>query len=640
MLQAIHEKAQGWFAWTIVILLVIPFALWGIQEYIGGGSDPVAASVDGFKIKERDLDNRFQEFKSQLRERLGKAYRPEMFDDTKLRTEVLEDMIRGNLVLQATLDMGLRAGDEQVQATILGIPAFQKDGRFDSAAYERSLRHQGMTSVQFEERTRYSLMSFQLSQVLNSSELVTDQELLESVKLRRQKRDVSYFVVPRERFLPTEPPSDQAIEDYYQSREAEFKTPEQVKLDYLILDRSQLGADQGVDEEGLARLYEEKKAEFKVAEQRQARHILIPVATDADQAEQDKARAEIEALRNRILGGEDFAALAKQYSKDPGSATAGGDLGAFERGVMDPAFDNAVFSQNQGQLSMPVRSRFGYHLIEVTQIQPERVKSLEEVRPQLVKLQQSGGAERKYYELTERLGSLSYEHPDSLIPAAETLGLKVLTSDWIGRQGGADLLANPKVVAAAFSDDVLRQGNNSDLIELDSKGNAVTLVLRVAEHREAAQKPLAEVRDQIVQAIRADQALKAAQQAADQLVTRLRAGATLDQVAAGYELKKAGWIDRDNREVPVAVVQSAFTLAHPGAGAMSFAATQVAEGQAVVALAGVQEGALAGVDEAQQKADRQTLAQAQARTYHDRFVDDLRQRAKVSINLKQRASVE
>ena len=634
MLQAIRERAQGWIAWAIVILISIPFALWGIQEYIGVGAEPVVASVNDVEITERDLNRQFQQFRQELRERLGAAYRPELFDGDTLRREVLEEMIRNDLVLQTSLDMGLRAGDERVRAAILAEPAFQKGGRFDKATYERIIGYRGESSAQFEQQVRGSLMKNQLLQVVGASEILTDGELQEAVKLRRQQRRFSYFVLPLDRFQNQEPVATAEKEAYYQAHQADFRSPEQVRVEYLVLDQKSVASNVEPDDEALEGLYQSRLDSYQTPEQRRARHILVSLDAGTGQEQEDAARQKIQSIHQRISDGEDFATLAKELSEDPGTAAQGGDLGLFGRGVMDPAFEKAAFELGQGDVSEPVRSAFGFHLIEVREIQPETVKSFEEVRGELVAAFGADAAEHQYFELAERLGNISYENPDSLVPAADALGLKVETSEWLGRSGGGDIFSNPKVVAAAFNDDVLRQGNNSEIIEIDDKEGQRAVVLRVVEHQEAASKSLEQVEGEISQAIRDQKAREAAAKAADELVQRLDGGESMQQLAEGYELVESGLVERNAAEVPAGILNKVFTLPAPVSGKIGFASVSLRDGSsAVVALAEVQEGDVGALTDQQKDMERNTMTQTLARAYYDGLVKDLHDRADVKITL-------
>lgn len=629
MLQEIRERAQGWIAWAIVILITIPFALWGIQSYLGVGTEPIVATVNGTEIKTRDLDMRVEETRMRMRERLGAAYRPELFEGAALRDQVLEGMIQEQLLLQASLDMGLRASSLELQGAILANPAFQRDGRFDKETYDRMMQLQGMSALQYEESLRQRIVGTQIQRALAVSELVTEQELTEAVHLDRQQRRLSYLRLPKGEFRDDSPLPEEEIQAWYESHADLYRTPERVKLTYLVLDTAQLSAGQPVDEEALRDRYAEQLETFRTPEQRRARHILVTLDQGADQAAEAEAKARIEAIRARLTAGEAFATVAQEVSQDPGSASQGGDLGLLGQGVMDPAFEGATFALELGQLSEPVRTPFGYHLIEVTEIQPETLKPFEEVRDQLATEVSQGSTESAFYDMAERLANLVYEHPDSLEPAATALGLPLQTSDWLGRDGGADLLASPKVVGAAFSDEVLREGTNSDLIEPEPEVLRA-IVLRVTEHEEAAPKPLAEVREEIITTLRERKAAEAAQAAAKAMVERLQAGETLASLAGSQPVTEAGLVARDSAAVPADVLDLAFTLPPVAAGAPRYGFRPAADGDAlVVAVTEVVDGDLGGLDEAALQGTRREFAQVLGSSYFDTLLKDMAFRAKI-----------
>jgi len=640
MLQTIRERAQGWIAWAIVILISVPFALWGIQSYLGVGSEPVAASVNGVEITQRELDLRVQDTRIRLREQLGASYRPEMIEDKALRARVLEGMIRDALLLQVSEDWGLRASDQEIRAAILSDPAFQHEGRFDTAAYERALELQGMRPAQYEESLRWRLVGSQLPRAIVASELVTDGQVGEAVRLRRQEREVSFIRLPKSAFVSEDQIPDPDIQSYYEENRSLFQTPERVKLSYLVLDVETLGAAEAPGEEELRQVYEADIERFRTPERRQLRHILISVAGDADAAAEEASKARAVEIRARIDSGEDFAELAKELSEDPGSAGQGGDLGLIEQGLMDPAFDQAAFALESGALSEPVRSQFGYHLIQVSRVEAAEVKAFEAVKDQLAAEAAKRGAEGLFFDWAERLANLSYENPDSLEPAAEALGLELKNSDWIDRQGGDGILANPKVIAAAFGDDVLRDGVNSELIEPEPD-RMQAVVLRVLEHEEAAAQPLDEVRDQILQTLRDRRAAEAAAAAAAETVKQLESGAERGTVAGDFETKDAGLIARDATEVPAGVRELAFTLARPPEGGASFGSRSLEDGDAVVVLvSAVADGSIADLDQAALDQERERLRQGIGRSYYDQLVADLERRAKIERKRPDGAVVE
>jgi peptidyl-prolyl cis-trans isomerase D len=635
MLQSIRERAQGWIAWAIVILISIPFALWGIQSYLGVGSEPVVATVNDIEITERDLDRRYQETRMRLRDQLGAAYRPELFDEKTMRAQVLDSMIQENLLLQVSRDMGLRASNQELRAAIISNPAFQKEGQFDKATYDRMLELQGMAGPQYEEGLRRRIVGTQLERALAGSAFVTEAELAELIRIERQQREVAFVRVPKAVFMDDEPLPEADIERYYQTHQERYQVPERLKLRYLVLAASEIDDARSVDEAELRRRYEEDIGRFREPEQRRARHILVTLGVDANDESAAEARTRIEEIRDRILAGEDFAALAEELSEDPGSAAQGGDLGRFGRGLMDPAFDQVVFSLDEGELSEPVRTQFGYHLIEVTEIQPGSVKPFEEVRDQLLDEVARSSGEGLYYDWAERLANLTYENPDSLEPAAETLGLEIETSDWMTRGGGEGILAHPKVVAAAFSDVVLREGLNSDLIEPE-RDVLQAVVLRVLEHEEAAPRPLEEVRDQVVEALRSERAAEAAKAAAEELLSRVQAGDEVGLGSTGYEVTKAGLIGRDAGQVPPGVRELAFKLPPPGGDGASFGTLSLADGDAaLVSVTRVVDGDPEALGEAERARAERALERRLAAGYFEEMVADMERRADVSRKLVQ-----
>jgi peptidyl-prolyl cis-trans isomerase D len=336
MLQEIRERAQGWIAWGAVILISIPFAFWGIQSYIGGGTEPVVATVNGAEITARSFDRQVEETRMRLRERLGAAYRPELFEEQALRAQVLEGMIQEQLLLQVSHDMGLRASNRELQAAILSNPAFQRDGRFDKATYDRMLELQGTSGPQYEESLRQRIVGTQIQRAVTASELATEVEMAEAIRLDRQQRRLAYIRVAKTGFLDTAPVPEEELQAWYQAHADRYLSPERVKLSYLVLDAATLDAGQPVDEEALRRLYEDERERFREPEQRRARHILVTLAAGADATAEAEAKARIEAIQVRLAAGEDFATLARELSQDPGSAPQGGDLGLFGQGGHGP----------------------------------------------------------------------------------------------------------------------------------------------------------------------------------------------------------------------------------------------------------------------------------------------------------------
>ncbi len=628
MLQQIHDRAQGWFAWAIIILISVPFALWGIQSYLGGGSELIAAEVNGREITQRDLDQQVQNARIQLRENLGAAYDPTKFDDKELRRQVLDDMIRDTLVTGVSAGMGLRVSDQELRARILVEPAFQNAGRFDNAQYEQVLKYQGLSPAMFEAQLRQRIVGAQLTRALAGSELVTKAEREQFQRLAGQQRELAWLRVPAARFSTDEPIDEQAVTAYYDANAARFQVPEQVKLDFLVLDLGTLAAKSEVADDELRRAYDGNQARFGQPERRTVRHILLTVPPDADADAVAGVFAEIQAVRKRIEGGEPFDAVAKAVSKDPGSAAEGGSLGEIEKGIMDPAFEEAAFSLAAGALSEPVRSRFGYHLIQVETIKPAAVKPFEEVREQLRAELARQKAEALFYDQSERLANLVFENPDTLEPAARELGLEIQHSDWVARAGGPGPLGAPKVTAAAFSEEVLTERRNSELIEPE-KDSLQAVVVRVVDHREAAAKPLADVRDEILSALRQERAQKAAAAAAAAAAAKLRSGADWAAVAGEDKVEGPAMVGRNDPKVPAPVRTAAFSLPPPAAGGAGVGTAALPDGDsAVLRVTKVEDGKVEAP--AKGAADPASMLGARlGRETYQAVVKDMEERAKI-----------
>jgi peptidyl-prolyl cis-trans isomerase D len=632
MLQAIRERAQGWLAWVIVGLISVPFALWGIQSYLGVGGEPVVATVNGVEITDRDLSRRAQQARIELRERLGAAYDPALFEEGRLRAEVLDDMIRQTILLDVSNRIGMRVSDEEVRMQILAEPAFQRDGRFDREAYERLLRLQGLSPAQFEEQLRQQLIGNQLLRAVVGSELITRGELDDYRRLVGQTRELSYAVMSAADFRSEAPIGEEEVLAFYESNAARFQSPEMVKLDYLVLDVGELAKGAEIGDDELRRVYEEDRSRFGRPEQRSVRHLLLTVPPEADEATAQAVEAQLQAIRERILAGEAFDEVARSESQDPGSASEGGSLGTIEQGIMDPLFDKVAFDLPKGELSEPVRTRFGYHLIEVTEIVPAAVKPFDEVKEELRAEVARQRAESLFYDLGERLASVAYESPDSLEPAADELGLPLRQSDWLGRDGGEGVFAHPRVMGAAFSDEVLVGRNNSDLIEPE-RDVLRAVVLRVADHRVAAVRPLDEVRDEIVEALRSERAREAALQAAESAAEQLRQGVGWSEAIPSAVVETPGPVGRDLQSVPAPVRQAAFTLPAPADGGTSVGTTLLENGDvAVIEVTQIKDGETTPSEGPSSASEAEMLGQVLGRHGYDAMLADMEMRAKVERN--------
>jgi len=566
MLQAFRNTVMGWLGWIIIGLVIMTFALFGLGSYLQDESQVYAAKVNDTEISPRDLQRAYQQQRARMQEMMGDAYNPAMINDKRLRQQALNGLINRELLLQAASENGLTISDALLAAQIHSIPAFQEDGEFSDKKYRDLVSRRGQTVSAVEHGTRQSMLTDQLRSGLAETVFVTPGELDRAYRLQNQKRDFVYLIVAAKPFELTVDVSDKQIQEYYEKHTDDFMVPERVKVSYLRLTGDKLGDSLPVDEADLEAHYEERRASLKTKEQRRASHILIAVAADADEDSLAQARAEADAVHARLAAGADFGELAKENSDDPGSAKQGGDLGFFGRGDMVTEFDKTVFAMNKDDVSEPVRTQFGFHIIKLIDIKGSEIPPLAEVRDDLIRGMQQEKVNDLYYELAEQFTDLTYENSDTLDPAAEALDLEIQTSDWLDARGGAGIGRYPKVVAAIFSDDVLEGGNNSEPVEVAPND---VIVVRIGERQPRHQAPLEDVRDKVVARLKSELAAQAALTRGESLSARLEdGGATLEELNDQdyYAFRKVEGVIRSAGGYNPEVMRKAFTLGHPQDG--------------------------------------------------------------------------
>ena len=630
MLLSIRDRAKGWFAYLIVGLIAIPFAFWGVYEYQGGGEEEVAAIVNDREITRQELQRAVYLQRERLRQMFGGRSLPAFLDDDMLRKQVLDQLVRDTVVFESALRFGYGVSDTQVAETISAMQAFQDEGRFDNNLYERRLQLQGLTPSGFETQVREGIVSAQLSSGILDTGFVTTVELEELGRLERQEREFVYLQVPVSQDEAAVEVSEQQIADYYDANSDQFVRPETVEVSYLELRASELGRDEVATEDELMAMYDERKEQLTTEEERRARHILIQVDPEAEETSISAAREEAVSLAQRIREGESFSDLAMQASDDPGSAEQGGDLGFFSPGVMVPEFDEVAFSLGTEEISDPVRTEFGFHIIEVTEVRPGGTKAFEAVRADLEEAYRARVAEQQFYDFSEDLANLTYEQPDTLEAAADALNLEIKRSEPFSRNDGKGIAANPKIRDVAFSPDVLLEGNNSEVIEVEADH---LVVVRVEERTPERIPPVEEVAEQIRERLVRDAQRSVARERGEALRAALSDLESFRNVAEeeGLVLQEPGFVRRDESKIDNLVRNTVFSMAAPeGDRGLRVADVQLSDGSYVlVGLTEVRDGTVEE-DEAQASRRRGTLQNAAAQSEWKGFLSSLK--ASVRIN--------
>lgn len=564
MLQSIRDHAQGWIAWVIVGLIILTFALFGIDQYAKGDKNVAVAEVNGEEVGANQFLSLYQRQKLRLQQQFGEMY-DSVVDDEQLREQVLNALIESELIRQWADDQGMLISDPQLAASIQSADMFRKDGQFDEATYKEILARNGLNVARFEYEQRQFLIESQFTNLTQASAFATQWEVDQLAKLQAQQRKVNYLRIDQRPFLSKVEVSEEEIKNYYTKNAENYVIPEKVKIDYLRLSQAALAETIPYSDSDLEDFYEKNKGLFSTPEKRQARHILIRVEEQAGKT-LEEAKTKIAEIQQKIESGEDFSELAKNYSEDPGSAVSGGDLGTFERGMMVPEFDEAVFSMEAGQVSDVVQTDFGLHLIKLEQIIPIDIKPLSEVKQEVIAQYQALEAEKIYFEQLEQMNTLVYEQSDSLQPVADALGLNVQTSEFFGRAGNlgdtaSKLETNAKVIKAAFSDLVLKDKLNSEAIEISPKES---VAIRLNEYQPERQQTLAEVSDDIEAELVRQKAIDSAKALAQSVMQKLESGESPESLAReGIEWHPVGWIDRNAENLLPQMVQAFFSVKKP-----------------------------------------------------------------------------
>ena len=631
MLQLIRDNATGWIAWGIVILISIPFALWGIHQYVTPDSSVAVASVDDTEIGYYDFQRRYARRRQQVQSVLGaRLLGPDQ--ESRLRREVLDGMIDSQIVISSGLSAGMRVGDEQLARTIQTQEVFRAGDDFSQDAYENWLRSQGYSPGGFEEELRRSLLEQQIALGVSGSDFMSTGELRDSVRMRLQKRTFSLLTIPASDFAGAEPAESEIAAHFERHRDA-YMAPERLRLRYLEISMDEIAAGIKVDDDELRALFEAERESFVTPEKREVSHILISVPADADSTAEEEARARLAALGSRIEVGESFEDLARDNSDDPGSATAGGSLGFIERGVMVPPFEEAAFALAPGELSEPVRSSYGWHLIKVTSVQGSRRATFEEVRDQVLAQYRAREAERIYVEHAETLANVTYEHPESLEAGAQELGLSIRETSPVTRAGESDdpIASQPAVVAAAFSSDVLAEGNNSEPIEFES-GRMV--VVRAFDHEPPRALALDEARAQITGELQAEARRSAVTERGRDVLAQLRGGGSADAVAAdtGLEWSRFEDVGRAGGALSERLLEVAFRMPRPESGSARFDGVVDANGDfVVISLARVDDGDVSTLSDDESRSLSRALESDIGRIMFDAFVRGRREASDVQI---------
>ena len=619
-------KHKRLLQFVLVLVIVPPFALWGIDSYFRGGvrSGEVAV-VDGQKIFEQEFAEAIRQQQDRMREMLGRNYDPAMFDSPSIRAELLEGMISQRLLMQHAVRNGLNVPDELLVETITSIPAFQADGKFSRDRYEMALRNERMSPEAFDAALRRDLLVQQLSGALSESGLASRVAAHEVARLRAQQREVAEYRIQAD---PTRVKiAPEAVRAFYDASPARFMVPEEVQVEYVALSTDALLAAEKIGADEIKAYYDSNISKYGEPEQRRASHILISIKSGAGDAEKTKARERASQLLAQLRKSPGaFAEMARKNSEDPGSAAQGGDLGFFARGMMVRPFEDAAFRLKLNQISDLVESDFGFHIIMLTGIRAGKMRSLEQARSEIELELRKQRAGRRFAEAADTFSNLVYEQADSLAPAAERFKLSIQRAQGVTRQSaGVPVLNHPKLLAALFADDSIKNRRNTEAIET-VPGTLVSA--RVVDHKPATRRPFEEVRAEIGRQLAQQEALASARKQGMERLEEFKGG---KGSAARFSAPKL--VSRDQpKDIGAEALSQIFRL--DASKLPAYAGLESKDGYTIYRVSRVID---LNPDEARERGVQSELGRASGQQEFKAFLDILRARASVEIN---RAAIE
>lgn len=610
-----------------LLLITVPFALWGVDSYMrdsGGAGD--LATVGKSSITQQQFQEALREQAERMRTATGGQFDAATMERPEVRLAVLENLINQRLLLTHAMESRVGVTNEQLAQAIASIPSLQVDGQFSVERFEQIAAAQGLSKQGLEARLRQDMATRMALLPVVQGSLVSRTGGNAFLAAALEEREISDMTLKPEAYLPKVQLAADAVKDFYESNKSRFEVPEQIRFEFVVLSQKEFEHKAQPGEAEIKAWYDSHQDRYKQAEERRASHILILADKDAKPEVEKAAEAKAAELLAQVRKNPaDFARLAKQYSQDPGSAAAGGDVGVVARGAMVKPFEDAVFALKEGQISDVVRTDFGFHIIRLAGIKPERIKPLADVKADIVAELKSQTAARKYAEAADQFSNVVYEQSDSLKPAVEQFGLQLQQSPWLAKGRQVPGL-NDKVVAALFSDDAIKNRRNTEAIEVAPN---TLMAARVTEHKPAALLPLEQVQAQIEAKLKRDEAAKLAAADAEARLARLKAGeAGAVSWSAVRKLTRAGAQGISGPALKAVFGAKADTLpAYVSATAPDGSTT-------LYRISKVKPYVPADKDDATAAALRQQYEQLASEADFTAWLSSLRERYKVEINQK------
>lgn len=629
MLQSIRDQVKGWLAVVIFTIMIVPFAFWGINYYFEQSGGVVAIDVNGEEITLADYQRAYQDLRQQWQSISGAPVEEET--EALIKQRATQDLIQTALLKQAGNKAGLYVGEAEVWEIIRQIPQFNDDQGFNMAQFELAANRSGLTPAGFLARIRQDMAIEQLQNALFATDFVTPSEVSAYSGIVHQTRDFSWSILSSDELKETIEVTDEQVQSYFEV-EGRYMDPEKVRIAYLVLSLAKVAEEVYLEEGELENYFSENQHNYEVEGTREVRQIFVKLPEEPSEADVEEMKAKADELYLLVKDGEEMEDVVVNQSGEHGAAIEFSEFGFLTKGALEPEADEVAFAMGAGEISEPVQSAIGFHIMAVDEIQGGSDVTLEGIREEVEQDLREEKAAQQLYELTDRLSVLTYENPDTLDIAAEELGLQVQKSDFISREDpGVGIVSEPGVVETAFYEEVLLEENNSELIELD---NDRYMVLRVLEHRLPMKKPLEDVRDEIVIRLKYEQARDRTRERGEAILEQLQQGRSKEETALEFAVywNNVTGVTQDDETINRAVLRTAFRAGVPEAGQPLYDGMSLGTGDyTVVIVNAVTDADPDAIDEEEQDAVRNQLLQANTASSWMEFTGNLRANADVTV---------
>jgi peptidyl-prolyl cis-trans isomerase D len=625
MLQSMRSKIKGLVAFFLIALLTIPLALVGVENlFYGNNNVGEAAEVNGTVITEREVQIAIGRERQRLSDQLGENAPLDLLSDESLRGSAIESLVQRSVLASLAKEGNMTFSNKEVDQTIVTLPDFQVDGKFDAQRFTQIVRSIGHTPTSFRALLKEDMLVNQVQNAVLSSDFITDSEIQRSFGLSRQTRDFSIVNLPLGKLPSTIDVSDEDVLAHYEANKSSYISEEQISVEYIELSVSDIEADMSVDEERIRQQYEQIVQSFTESTEREAAHIMI-------EGDDDAAQQKIATVKEKLAAGDDFAELAKEYSDDFGSRDNGGNLGSSTGDSFPEKFEETLLTLSEGQVSDAVTIDGATHFIQLLTVIEKTAPTYEEQKATIESELKRTLAEERFIEDVQSLEELAY-NAESLAEVAETLALTHAQTALFSRENTTDdILQDKRVLTAAFSDDVVQQGHSSAVLELSADR---VVVLKLIEHQPVRTLTLEEKTKDIVSELKTERAKAQLAVQVKEILNALDTGRTLVSIAEEQNLsftKQVG-IQRNASDVPLEILSLAFDMEKPDEGKVTIADQYIENGQyIIVSLSKVAEGNFSELAEAERTSLRVNLSASTAADEYRAWQDNLREESSISI---------